>query len=921
MSENLLNETPATPVLKTRLLCLCCYCTIVCAACGSTGSRMLALGGARLGVSTFFASTLPHDVCGSNGLPLTPNSIRILGRFQVLRTLSNPGLCQYLDIVRSKHERLIVVAEHYDSSVESSLEQGVHHGVQEVLRVAQQVLQALEFLHSRGFVHAVLAPRNILITPSGHVKLAKFGLHYMTGGGADVDFPIGYPAYLAPEVVAQGVRHGVGNAGGIAVYGVSPKSDLWALGLVLLEMLAGRQIWKESSVVKTLTDILKLGKQTDISSSLLAQFCSNRKDISDDILQILRSCLVYSPTQRAMAAELLQRGVFEEVPSTLHPTYCSDFWSADGLRCANLELTTCPESVEDADLLAERSLDEVYHLWGLAGGDLERELVSHGIICCKPAVCTLPNLVLEAGEVYGQARDRSWLLNDTTVTLSISQLRTRLQDVPGEVFFPLLEEEDVSLEGTAMETARLPLVIRERDTEYQLFRLVLLRRLLQAYPYKCERLWKEARVDIPPLLRGHIWAALLGVKGNIHRRYEAIDKDTPIQTDRQIEVDVPRCHQYNELLSSPEGHTKFKHILKAWVVAHPQLVYWQGLDSLCAPFLFLNFNNEALAYACMSAFVPKYLRDFFLKDNSHVIQEYLMVFSQLIAFHDPELSNHLNHIKFIPDLYAIPWFLTMFTHVFPLHKIFHLWDTLLLGNHSFPLSVGVAILQQLRARLLASAFNDCILLFSDLPEVDIERCVRDSTSLFCCTPRSATFRQHACPPRSPQNSVRSPSYISGTYANSKEPENNGLGRDTVPISELKMEICPRISAEELLELCEPARSRSEPSEGRRSRGARPRALVLDVRSADEFSRGHLSGSINIPAGTALTPGGALCPAASNSLAQQRGRVIVLVGNASRTAATVAAHLQRLHYPKVCILDGGISKIKEAGLLTVPSPQI
>lgn len=80
-----------------------------------------------------------------------------------------------------------------------------------------------------------------------------------------------------------------------------------------------------------------------------------------------------------------------------------------------------------------------------------------------------------------------------------------------------------------------------------------------------------------------------------------------------------------------------------------------GLDSLCAPFLYLNFNNEgknfnlthatsplslsrltplgfffliyflvflitALAYACMSAFIPKYLYNFFLKDNSHVIQ-------------------------------------------------------------------------------------------------------------------------------------------------------------------------------------------------------------------------------------------------------------------------------------------------------------
>lgn len=60
--------------------------------------------------------------------------------------------------------------------------------------------------------------------------------------------------------------------------------------------------------------------------------------------------------------------------------------------------------------------------------------------------------------------------------------------------------------------------------------------------------------------------------------------------------------------------------------------------------------------------------------------------------------------------------------VFPLHKIFHLWDTLLLGNSSFPFCIGVAILQQLRDRLLANGFNECILLFSDLPGEDISWC-------------------------------------------------------------------------------------------------------------------------------------------------------------------------------------------------------
>lgn len=53
----------------------------------------------------------------------------------------------------------------------------------------------------------------------------------------------------------------------------------------------------------------------------------------------------------------------------------------------------------------------------------------------------------------------------------------------------------------------------------------------------------------------------------------------------QIEVDIPRCHQYDELLSSPEGHAKFRRVLKAWVVSHPDLVYWQGNFLVIGTFL------------------------------------------------------------------------------------------------------------------------------------------------------------------------------------------------------------------------------------------------------------------------------------------------------------------------------------------------
>ncbi|XP_072112497.1 TBC domain-containing protein kinase-like protein [Mobula birostris] len=891
---------------------------------------MFPLKDAQLGAFTFFASALPHDVCGSNGLPLTPNSVRILGRFQILKAISHPRLCQYVDILRGKHERLVVVTEHYERSLEELLKEREVTSPGRVLQIAFEVLEGLEYMNRYGMVHRALAPHNILLDSEGHIKLGKFGLYHMTGYNTDVDFPIGYPSYLAPEVIAQGLPKPCDHTKSESSSRSGPKVDVWSLGVMLLELCVGHKLFQNVDISERLKFILNLDCVDDIVTVIAETHgCFNiTTDLPKDVLTLLRKCLTYHPSKRHTPVELLKDSLFSEVSALYTPFRKPDGLFSSSLRCADLII---PDNLEafckEEEYLSERTINEVYYLWCLAGGDLEKELASKGIIRSKPPVCTLSNFILEDGESFGQVRDRSFLLDDTTLMLSLCQLKNRLKDVAGEAFYPLLEDEQSTISPSNSNqdlsaAASLPLIIREKDTEYQLHRIILFDRLLKAYPYKKNQIWKEARVDIPPLVRGLTWAALLGVEGDIQAKYDAIDKDTPIPTDRQIEVDIPRCHQYDELLSSPEGHGKFRRVLKAWVVSHQDLVYWQGLDSLCAPFLYLNFNNEALAYACMSSFIPKYLYNFFLKDNSHVIQEYLTVFSQMIAFHDPELSNHLNEIGFIPDLYAIPWFLTMFTHVFPLHKIFHLWDTLLLGNSSFPFCIGVAILQQLRDRLLANGFNECILLFSDLPEIDIERCVRESINLFCWTPKSATYRQHAQPPKpGPDgNGIhRQSSYYSADY---QDVPKTDLSREPIRLAELKAEMSPRISAEDLIDLCELSGPTSSKMPTKKTKSGKPKLLVVDIRNVEEFTRGHINGSINIPYGSAFGPDGELIQCASTSLLQSfKGRVIVIIGNIVKNTSNFAAHLVKLTYPRVCILDGGINKMKLTGLLIVPSPQI
>ena len=58
--------------------------------------------GCHVGASTFIAASHPSESCGKNGLPLTPNSTRVLGMAQALLSVSHPNLCTYIDFVKSK---------------------------------------------------------------------------------------------------------------------------------------------------------------------------------------------------------------------------------------------------------------------------------------------------------------------------------------------------------------------------------------------------------------------------------------------------------------------------------------------------------------------------------------------------------------------------------------------------------------------------------------------------------------------------------------------------------------------------------------------------------------------------------------------------------------------------------------------------
>ena len=79
--------------------------------------QRLGLKGANLSLTSFVAAQHPAESCSHTGLPLTPNSIAILGNAEYLKNCEHPNLCSYLDFQRGKQERVVCVSEYYEDTL------------------------------------------------------------------------------------------------------------------------------------------------------------------------------------------------------------------------------------------------------------------------------------------------------------------------------------------------------------------------------------------------------------------------------------------------------------------------------------------------------------------------------------------------------------------------------------------------------------------------------------------------------------------------------------------------------------------------------------------------------------------------------------------------------------------------------------
>jgi serine/threonine-protein kinase len=152
---------------------------------------------------------------------------RFLREIKVHASLQHPNIAVLHSALRIE-SRLVMIMELVDGL---SLEETLRRGPVEIavaVHYIDQILSALAFAHQRGVIHRDIKPANILIAGTGVVKLTDFGIARPTGAVrlTGTGLAVGTLAYMSPEQIRSGE--------------VDARSDIYSLGIMAYEMVAGR---------------------------------------------------------------------------------------------------------------------------------------------------------------------------------------------------------------------------------------------------------------------------------------------------------------------------------------------------------------------------------------------------------------------------------------------------------------------------------------------------------------------------------------------------------------------------------------------------------------------------------------------------------------------------------------------------------
>jgi adenylate cyclase len=180
---------------------------------------------------------------------------QLLAEARAAASLDHPFICKIFEVTELEGRPCIVMEYVSGDTLERRLRRG-RLEVAELLRLAEEIAEALEAAHKRRLIHRDLKPANVMVTDDGHIKVMDFGLAArlspvfegadgdaaIATTAADISTCVGTPAYMAPEQLRGAA--------------VDHRSDIFAFGVLLYELLSGTNPFQRLALNATLDAIL-----------------------------------------------------------------------------------------------------------------------------------------------------------------------------------------------------------------------------------------------------------------------------------------------------------------------------------------------------------------------------------------------------------------------------------------------------------------------------------------------------------------------------------------------------------------------------------------------------------------------------------------------------------------------------------------
>ncbi len=203
---------------------------------------------------------------------------RFLHEVRVARQVSHPNVCRVYDIAEADGQHFISMEYVDGEDLSAVLRRMGRPSKEKALQIARQLCAGLAAAHDKGVLHRDLKPHNVMIDGQGRVRITDFGLAGFAEDFTGKEVYAGTPAYMAPEQLAG--------------RGVSVKSDIYSLGVVLSELFTGKRLFEGTSREQ-------LQRSRTSAPTTLSTLGD---DIDPAVERVILRCLEPDPTARPSSA-------------------------------------------------------------------------------------------------------------------------------------------------------------------------------------------------------------------------------------------------------------------------------------------------------------------------------------------------------------------------------------------------------------------------------------------------------------------------------------------------------------------------------------------------------------------------------------------------------------------------------------------